>query len=122
LLARYVGINLDIAHWQLAGVDWREVEKNPLVFKRIAHAHISGHHPLGHFGDLQLRTLNTPDDFLPWLQMLQRRASTATNVVGVPFSGFVSIECEAMRLRPHDIVRCWKDLQFLLNPTTNHWP
>jgi hypothetical protein len=102
LLRTSVGINLDIAHWRMAFVNNRSSTdhkvvhriENSKIFSRISHGHISGHSLLGHFGDLDLRTLNSPGDYLPWINLLNKRVRTKSPV---PFSGYLSLELESIK-------------------------
>jgi sugar phosphate isomerase/epimerase len=90
-----VGMNLDISHWRLSqSIMAGDLERShPAVFERIVHGHISGQHPAGHFGDIGLREYGKAVDYVPWLDLLGRRATKDHG--GVPFSGFVSLELEA---------------------------
>ena len=95
LIRRTVGFNLDIAHWWLLGhtVDsWISFfKKNPSLEEKIFHAHIAGHSPRGHFGDMSLKRMNDQSKSeLKW--WLARLAANAPNA-----SGYVSLEYEAAR-------------------------
>lgn len=103
-----VGLNLDIAHWRLASrqapkpedeITPEKVAADPLVFRRVAHAHVAGHHPSGHFGDIPLEALNDPErDFGPWIRLLVSRAGLSDQESGeLKFSGYLSIELEATK-------------------------
>ncbi|MEQ8785369.1 MAG: hypothetical protein RIC55_03685 [Pirellulaceae bacterium] len=105
LLSPSVGLNLDISHWRMAVAHRRQeavqrisprlVRETPSVFRRIVHAHISGHHERAHFGDIPLDVLNTSDEFRPWISLLRERA--ACTDVHPAFSGYVSLEFEAAK-------------------------
>lgn len=103
-LNRRVGLNLDVSHFRIScsqckgtgtAPDLALIRGNSSIFDRIAHAHIAGHHPGGHFGDLPLRFLNRPADFDEWIALLAYRHSS--NGGSLRFSGHVSLELEALR-------------------------
>jgi len=95
-----VGVNLDIAHWRLArDITPELVWDTPVVRNRIVHAHIAGHHRCSHLGDLPLRDLNQPEDFRPWLDLVDRIASDWRDPLLPQFSGYVSLEMEAAKAR-----------------------
>jgi hypothetical protein len=97
ILCDVVGLNLDIAHWNMApGVTPERVRATPNVMERIVHAHCSGHHPQGHFGDACIFDLNDPATFVPYVDLLQEIAAGRGDS-GLPFSGYVSVEFEAAR-------------------------
>lgn len=83
-----VGLNLDIAHWNLAGIS---TEFYGDTFKSlIFHSHASDH-GIGHFGDAALGSINQPTTWLhPWLKVLSNLESTC-------YSGFCSVEIEAAK-------------------------
>jgi hypothetical protein len=87
-------VNIDIAHWNLAGVHPSQVVEHEPVFSAIVHAHISGSHRCAHFGDIAPLCLNQESDFDDWLTVIRRRAQRA----GRPsFSGVIAIELEATK-------------------------
>lgn len=98
-----VGVNLDVAHFELAEVDplthRTDDEFRKLIFDRIVHAHISDHGS-GVFGDVPLTRrdhrdpLRTDAWMADWLQLVEDRARAKT---GLPFSGAVSLEIESAR-------------------------
>lgn len=96
-----VGLNLDIPHWRIAGGDhlisWLLSEEGRVVRRRIVHAHISGHHPKAHFGDLPLDALpDQQESIKAWLDFVAAVAGEGRHVKSEPaFSGFVSHEYEA---------------------------
>lgn len=99
LLAPVVGLNLDIAHWRLAGIPLDKLlgADGTCVLRRICHAHISDH-GAGHFGDVELGLITPLRELQPWVEILEQRA--AQNSRGAPpFSGFLSLELEACRSR-----------------------
>lgn len=83
-----VGLNLDIAHWHLAGITPDEIDDD--IGKRIFHAHISDH-SIGHFGDVSVG-VNNGIPFQKWIDVLKRVAVKHT-----AFSGYVSVELEACK-------------------------
>ena len=100
-LRRFVGFNLDVAHWRLAGIDVEAVRRNKEVMRRIVHAHLAGHHRCAHFGDVVPLDINSPQEFAPWIELLEdvlkERATGSSNDNGPKFSGYVSLELEASR-------------------------
>ena len=114
LLSKFVGLNLDIAHWILAGdISPEQVWDTPEVRNRIVHAHIAGHHRCSHLGDLHLYDLNKPEDFLPWIDLLRRIAAEWRDPQLPQFSGYVSLEYEAAKQR-EDVADCSMKLEKLL--------
>jgi hypothetical protein len=122
-----VGLNLDVAHWRLAFVRGESGDADIVkrirssgVFSHICHAHISGHSLLGHFGDLSLRSVNLPDEFLPWIELLKERSQVTS---GIPFSGCISLEIEAAK-DVASIHSSLADLDWLLQGAHRHdkWP
>lgn len=100
LLSQFVGVNLDIAHWRLArDITPEQVWDTPVVRDRIVHAHIAGHHRCSHLGDLPLGDLNQPEDFRPWIDLLNRIATDWRDPMLPQFSGYVSLEMEAAKSR-----------------------
>ncbi len=98
LLSKFVGVNLDIAHWNLAkDISPQRVWDTPEVRNRIVHAHIAGHHHCSHLGDLHLSDLNTPKDFRLWIDLLRRIAADWRDPDLPQFSGWVSLEYEAAK-------------------------
>ena len=118
LLRRYVGFNLDIAHWRLASipvgiVDPESKVRDELIYERVVHSHIAGHHPHGHFGDIPLLEVNDPKDFHSWLRALKNLAGSKRNPELPPFSGCVSVEFEAAA-NDELVVKSVADLAVLL--------
>ena len=103
-LGPFVGFNLDVAHWSIAGIDPGSLERGaPDVFRRVIHAHISDH-GRGHFGDAVLGHVglglrkNGLREFGPWIDLIRRIADRNGQADGrPPFSGLVSVELEACR-------------------------
>lgn len=97
LLSKFVGVNLDIAHWRLArDITPEQVFDTPEVRNRIVHAHISGHHRCIH-GDLAIGDSSDAEGFRPWLELLHRIASDWRAPELPQFSGYVSVELEAAK-------------------------
>lgn len=128
-LRQVVGLNLDVAHWMLAGIEATHVgspatrpsgngDSTPehwtgcRLRDRIVHAHISDHGN-GHFSDVLLHELHRKREFLDWLRLLQHRKMARANQGSVPFSGYVSVEFEAAK-NNHDVVESLSRLSALL--------
>ncbi len=108
LLSSMVGINLDVAHWRMAGI--RPVMKGdsePLggqavneVLRRVNHVHVSGHHKAAHFGDvrpmlafnLDARIDDVKSEYAQWLHFYHYCQSLDECLPG---SGYASLELEA---------------------------
>ena len=100
LLSPHVGFNLDVGHWRMAGVSTKDVRENDAVFRRIAHAHISGHDQRAHFGDLMPFWRDyEKEKYLPWLDLLCDRSVEDKGEFG--FSGYISLEMEAAKCYEH---------------------
>ena len=98
-LSPCVGFCLDIAHWNQTDIGKKrdQVEANAAITNRIVHAHVSGHHAKGHFGDIPLLDLGKEDDIRPWLKLL---SGLGRRDVKYPaYSGYVSLEYEAAKSR-----------------------
>lgn len=95
--SKYVGINVDIAHFKLARIAPEWVDSQPVIRNRIVHAHCSGHHRCGHLGDIHLLELNEDREYLGWLQLLERIALDPRSDQFPKFSSYVSVEFEAAR-------------------------
>lgn len=85
-----IGLNVDISHYRLAGIDPDFVESNEAIIKRVWHAHLAGHHRSAHFGDISPLTLNSIEDFKPWLRLLTKISRT-----NLQFSRTIALELEA---------------------------
>ena len=117
--ANRVGFNLDISHWNIAGIDPDWIRLHPeaeLIRKRIVHAHVGGHNRTAHFGDAPLvdghgKWLNPPEDLLPWIQLLEEIGRDKNTL----FSGHVSQEMEAAR-STNQVVRSYKALCKIKQP------
>lgn len=85
-----VGYNLDVAHWWLAQrINAAWLRSNPRIAERVFHAHISGHSPRGHFGDISLARLH-PEMISPFKEWL-------SEIACLPNVHTVSLEMEAAR-------------------------
>lgn len=100
-----VGINLDVSHFKLAGIDPTWIRHDQKVRDRIVHAHLSGSHRCSHFGDLPplglMDEAESQADFVrreyePWIDLLRTIAGDVRDN-GLPFSGHVSLELEAAK-------------------------
>ena len=94
---KLVGINLDLAHWQMSKITAGDIKSS--LRMRIAHAHISGHHPKAHFGDCQLDQSHEPR-YRELVSVLKSYCTPQEHQFrkdhGYPtFSGYVSVEFEA---------------------------
>lgn len=93
ILREKVFFNLDISHWRLAGIAPEDLRLEQELTKRVLHAHISGHHPCAHFGDIPLLDLNSETDFDPWLDLLEELKADKN----AAYEGGLSLELEAVR-------------------------
>ena len=84
-IGKYVGLNLDVAHWKLCGIDPSEVPKS--IQDLVIHMHVSDHGK-GHFGDASLGSVNPLKEFEPWLTM----GGSLVSREGA--SGMISLELE----------------------------
>lgn len=114
--AHVIGLNLDVAHWKMAGITPHMVFDNRAVLARIVHCHISGHHRGGHFGDIPVLTFrNESSDYYQWLDVLANAYGSHRGVLRG--SGMITIECEAISpslladcvTDAKLLVECWKD-------------
>lgn len=98
MVKQCVGLNADLAHWWIAGdIDFesesiKDANGRDYFFDLIKHAHISGHHRSGHFGDFGLQHLDSTaaDKMKLWLRCLAASLDKAPG-----YSGYVSVELEA---------------------------
>jgi len=105
-LREVIGLNLDVAHWVLAGIgpdlapangQARPTDKERKIIRdRIAHAHISDH-GRGHMADAAVLSLKNPEDVKPWLDLLADIRAERSRGDGLPYEGSISIEMEACR-------------------------
>lgn len=96
VLKKVVGLNLDVAHWELGHVSIDDVLKSSLVLRSVTHAHLSDY-GRGHFGDVTLLEIHDRSHFEAWLDVIARAAAEPGRTT--PFSGYVSVELEAARFR-----------------------
>ena len=93
-----LGFNLDVSHWQIAGIadPTTFFGANPQIASRIVHSHVSGHHGAGHFGDRVLDQ-KAVESLLPWLRFLRslRERGSRADDPSTFFGGCVSLEYEA---------------------------
>jgi sugar phosphate isomerase/epimerase len=85
-----VGFNLDIAHWRMAGFGKPQLALAGMS-DRIWHAHLSGHHPHAHFGDLAPLSINVIADYREWIDFLAELPQGDEK-----YSGVVALEIEAI--------------------------
>lgn len=104
LLNSRVGVNLDVSHLRMSCVQGADAIEERIsaarvrdsrIFKRIVHAHISGHSKKAHFGDRALLLSDARAIYAPWIALLAERAGVKN--APLPFSGYVSLEMEATR-------------------------
>lgn len=107
-LSEFLGLNLDIAHWQMAGVCIEKAKSDTRLLDSIWHAHISGHHHAAHFGDIPPLSLNAEASFLPWLDLLEELTERKRG-----YSGNVALELEAAK-SPEEMEQAIRDLLHLL--------
>lgn len=115
ILSPLVGLNLDIAHWTLAGLSgimlggseptesaFEKQERSEFesqverIRRRVVHAHISDH-GRGHFGDVRVCDITEDHKFGRWLKLLQEIADTPRDVGHPSFDRMLSIELEAVK-------------------------
>lgn len=116
-----VGLNLDIAHWRLAGIPPEVIDLRAhevfceAIAERIFHSHIAGHHQHGHFGDAPLLDMNSRSEYLPWLKNLAMLSGGdgRTPIVRDGFTGHVAVEFEAAKCDDY-VIRSIQELASLL--------
>lgn len=90
-LTRYVGLNLDIAHMRIAGIEAKSLEG---LQSRIVHAHIADH-PGIHTHDQMVGSWTNvtvaSGGYIPYIKLLLDRASDKGEL---PFSKSIAIELE----------------------------
>ena len=84
-----VGLNLDIGHMQIIGINPERFFRSRLV-SRIVHVHISDN-ANSHFADLCVTSYHGSEIFSQWLDALRSHISQDRGM----FQGYVSIEMEA---------------------------
>ena len=114
-LLRFVGINLDVAHWLISENDNSfdcqsklnklRTPKFKCVLDRICGAHISGTHRAGHFGDIAIEDItetshirNGVDQLQEWIKFISERMNDKSTGGGHPrFDGHLVLEIEAAK-------------------------
>ena len=109
-----VGINLDIGHMMIVGIEADELIS--LCGDRIVHAHISGN-ALSHFADLPLHVDKDRGRFKPWLEVLGKLQEGGNSM----YQGYVSLELEACQsieavAQTYEAVTTWLSELNLLKP------
>ncbi|MBN1346565.1 MAG: TIM barrel protein [Phycisphaerae bacterium] len=97
-LSSCLGLNLDVAHWQLANIDVPQVGVEAKM--RVVHAHISDH-GRGHFGDVPICHINNEEHFARWLGVVAEAIDVPRNDQQPKWYGALSVELEACRLSEH---------------------
>lgn len=94
-LSNYAGLNLDIAHWNLAGIKSGDIAEtsnkdgSDIIRKHIVHCHVSDH-GRGHFADLIPGTVNSKQHFTDWMKAIKGLNNNK-------FSRTVALELEACK-------------------------
>lgn len=91
-----IGLNLDVAHWRLAGISADQVRGCEEVRRRIVHCHISDH-GRGHFGDVPLGWITPVDEVKDWVDLVRGIAAENRPAPYPPFAGYLSVELEAAK-------------------------
>jgi hypothetical protein len=104
-----VGVNADLAYFHLSGaspLDFEGGEYKEFITDRIVHAHISDRGP-GIIGDISLARQHVEEGqtgqqwLRDWVALLNRislaRGPSVAQLKGLPYSGIVSLELEAVR-------------------------
>jgi sugar phosphate isomerase/epimerase len=95
----FVGFNLDIAHWHLAGIRPSDLENEEELCRQIVHAHISDQSK-GHFGDLVIGRVGFEAGgdklavFRQWLRFLSSVWARPRPEGAPKKTHFVSVELE----------------------------
>jgi len=95
-ISQFVGLNLDIAHWTLAGIKPEWVSKSAPVRKRVIHCHISDHGK-GHFCDVALGRIHPRGYFGEWVQLLHQISKEKREPCYPRWNGGIAIELEACK-------------------------
>ncbi len=95
-LARYVGLNIDIAHMRIARI--RAKQLRPFL-DRIVHAHVSDHpgiHTHDQFVGSWTNVQRLSGGYVPYVKLLFDRASQAAQEEGnvLPFTNAIAVELE----------------------------
>jgi hypothetical protein len=93
----HIGLNLDIAHWFMAGITPDMVYKCNAVRKRIIHGHISDHGN-GHFSDVALSRIHKDlEHFQVWVDLLSSVAQDPREPDYPKYWGGLALELEACK-------------------------
>jgi sugar phosphate isomerase/epimerase len=92
--SRRIGLCLDIAHWELAGIIPSDL--SPDIYQRIIHVHVSDH-GRGHFGDVPLGHIHERKYFAKWFSFLKTVLTMPRGNNYPIFKGSFSVELEACR-------------------------
>ena len=110
VLSSNIGLNLDVAHWSLAGITLSsllsglktqrsgsdvEVDFDGIV-NRVVHSHFSDHGP-GHFADVALGYIHDYNHFKRWYDFICNLATSRRPENWPSYSGFTSLELEAVK-------------------------
>ena len=110
--AERVGINVDVSHMWLCGVQLQDLEDSR-IRNRIAHVHIGDIGP-GHMCDLVTGTVHSHPDYYQWFDFLEAVANDLPRDEGFPdFSCCLSVELEACR-KPSMVAAAYHRAEFLL--------
>ena len=112
-LTKTVAVNIDCLHFRLAGINPEMVWDDPLVRRRVGHAHLSGGHRVGHLADIAPLDINDVHEFQPWIDLFRALYSERRNADLPPFDGHVSLELEAAPDSSY-VVRAFETLKALL--------
>jgi hypothetical protein len=90
---RAIGLNLDMAHYALSGLDPVALAGDPEFLRRVVHCHASGH-AKGHLGDIPFENVHTPEEIYRWLHVAVQAHRWHRTEKSKKFSGHVSVELE----------------------------
>jgi sugar phosphate isomerase/epimerase len=98
-LSPYLALNVDVAHWALAGDIWSDLKGLDLdVPRRVIHAHVSDHGG-GHLGDLQIGVVHLLEYFRERLQFVKQASAAKLAELPATPSGppekYAAVELEA---------------------------
>lgn len=109
-----VGLNMDIAHWMLAGINPSFITSD--VLDLIGHCHICDS-SCGHMDDSPLFDMRGKEAFRQWFEILDKRIRTSKQhdlkMVAFPYSGYVSLELECAK-HLQDVQRSFETLSICL--------
>lgn len=93
----HIGLNMDIAHWSMAGITPEMVFDCEVVRKRIIHGHISDHGN-GHFADVALSRVHKDlGHFQAWVYLLGSAAHEPRQPGYPQYWGGLALELEACK-------------------------